>query len=185
MQDRRDTRKKGIRARREMTPEERCIASGKISKRVAESDVFRNAHTVFLYCAMPDEVDLSMLTEMAGSSGKRFCYPLTLGEGRMEALLVNERTVWKKGAFGITEPDPDTAETLNPAELDLILCPCSAFDETGGRMGMGGGYYDRFLPECPNAVIAAVAFEAQKVGEIPMGDHDVRMSLVFTEDAVY
>ena len=74
---------------------------------------------------------------------------------------------------------------IRPEEIDLVICPCTVFDEAGGRMGMGAGFYDRYLPRCVNARIAAVAFEAQKADCVPMEAWDRPMDLVFTEKAVY
>ena len=103
----------------------------------------------------------------------------------MEALLPSGPDGWKKGMLGITEPDPDTALPVAPDELDLVICPCSAFDESGRRMGMGGGYYDRYLPLCSRAVITAAAFEAQKADFVPTEEWDIEMERVFTEAKTY
>ena len=168
-----------------MTPAERAAASRIIAGHIAESEEFRNAKTVFLYKAVPDEVDLSYLLQMPEAEGKRFCYPRILGKGIMEVLQPEESYGWCTGKFGITEPDPDRALHVGAEELDLILCPCTAFDEDGRRMGMGGGYYDRYLPGCVNAVIAAVAFEAQKAQSVPSDAYDVRMDIIFTEKSIY
>lgn len=185
MTEKEQVRKRALLARRGMRPEEREEASRRIVSRIAGSDVFRKAATVLIYQAMPDEVDLSGLNGCPGSDGKRICYPHVLGSGKMEALLPRGPEGWRKGSFGIMEPDPETSEHVRPEEFDLILCPCTAFDEDGRRMGMGGGYYDRYLPRCDKAVIAAVAFEAQKLPSIPTEDTDVCMELVFTEREVY
>ena len=66
-----------------------------------------------------------------------------------------------------------------------MICPCTVFDEACGRMGMGAGYYDRYLPKCAGAVIAAAAFEVQKAARAPMEPWDRAMELVFTESCVY
>ena len=108
----------------------------------------------------------------------------------MIALSLNEsltdgQTAWKKGAFGIIEPVREYSSEISPEELDMVICPCTVFDEQGGRMGMGAGYYDRYLKKCTNACVAAVAFEIQKTDHVPMEEWDVRMDMVFTEREVY
>ncbi len=185
MTEKQRVRADGKLARKNMTPAERAKASRIIAGRIAESEEFRNAKTVFLYKAMPDEVDLSYLMQMPEADGKRFCYPRILGEGIMEVLQPEKTDGWRTGKFGIAEPDPDRALHVDAEELDLILCPCTAFDEDGRRMGMGGGYYDRYLPGCVNAVIAAAAFETQKAQSVPADAYDVRMDIIFTERSVY
>ena len=74
---------------------------------------------------------------------------------------------------------------VDPRDIDLVICPCAAFDETGVRLGMGGGYYDRFLPRCVRAFSAAAAFEAQKADALPTDEWDVRMDRIFTELTAY
>ena len=61
----------------------------------------------------------------------------------------------------------------------------TGFDEACRRLGMGGGFYDRYLPKCVNAGIVAVAFECQKAKEVPAEAWDKPVDAVFTEDAVY
>ena len=59
--------------------------------------------------------------------------------------------------------------------------PGLAFDRELYRLGRGGGYYDRFLPRCEKAVVAAVAYELQRVDELEAEPWDVAMDVVFTE----
>ena len=179
------TRETGKKARRGMRPEDRDEASRVIVQRIIQTTIFRNAETIMIYNAMPDEVDITSLSEMPEANGKIICYPHVLGKGHMKALFPSGEDDWIEGEYGIREPNPDTSKEICPEEIDLILCPCTAFDENGGRMGMGGGYYDRYLPLCRHAVIGAVAFETQKVPSVPMEEHDIRMELIFTEKAVY
>ena len=70
------------------------------------------------------------------------------------------------------------------ARGDLVICPGTAFDESGSRLGMGAGYYDRFLPKCVNAVFVLAAFEAQRADEVPQEETDVPMDLIVTEETV-
>jgi len=66
-----------------------------------------------------------------------------------------------------------------------VICPCTVFDERGGRMGMGAGFYDRYLGKCSMAHVVSVAFECQKTDRISMEPWDKSMEFVFTESAVY
>jgi 5-formyltetrahydrofolate cyclo-ligase len=79
----------------------------------------------------------------------------------------------------------ERSELVLQENIDLIICPCTVFDESCNRMGMGGGYYDRYLPKCKNAVVAAAAFEVQKAEQVPMEPWDKAVDLVFTEKKTY
>ena len=91
---------------------------------------------------------------------------------------------WIAGAYGIREPDGARSTEIPPAEIDLVLCPCTAFDGAGNRLGMGGGYYDRFLPRCEKAAVVSVAFEVQRAAKIPMDRYDRGVDAVITEQAL-
>ena len=103
----------------------------------------------------------------------------------MLALAPRGADAWRRGAFGIREPTPEGSDRVAPEALDLVLCPCSGFDAARHRLGMGAGYYDRFLPQCANAAVCAVAFEAQRLDQICTEATDIPMQAVFTERAVY
>ena len=107
-------------------------------------------------------------------------YPVCLPDRPMLAV---SGTSWKKGPFGIPEPDPDAGRIIRPSEIDLIVCPCASFDAACNRLGMGAGFYDRFLLKLrPDAFIWAAAFEIQKTDELFSDPWDVRMSRVYTEN---
>ena len=123
--------------------------------------------------------------EHADFAEKRLVYPLCISKTEMIALEPLGEDSWKDGYCGIREPVREKSVEIRPEEIDLVICPCTVFDEAGGRMGMGAGFYDRYLPRCTNAHIVAVAFEAQKADCVPMEPWDRPMELVFTEKAVY
>jgi len=178
-------RKGGIRGRDGLGKEVRAEYSRRIVERIVESEAFKKAEIIFSYRAVKGEVSLELLEEKAAALGKRIAYPLCIGPGQMIALIPAADGGWVPGAFNILEPCRETAEEIPPEKLDLLLCPCSSFDEECNRMGMGGGYYDRYLPRCVNAVITAVAFEAQKSDKIAMEPWDEPVQGVFTEERTY
>jgi len=69
------------------------------------------------------------------------------GTREMEHFLVTPFTHLVVNQWKIPEPDPVTAEKIRPEEIDIVLVPLLAFDRRGYRVGYGGGYYDRFLPQ--------------------------------------
>ena len=198
-QERQTLRKSRIAARDALSAEERDYLSKSIVSRILASPVFRQAKTILIYKGIRGEVRLEALEE-AVSAGvaspseeavgadfaeKRLVYPLCISKTEMIALEPQGEDSWKDGYCGIREPVREMSVEIRPEEIDLVICPCTVFDEAGGRMGMGAGFYDRYLPRCVNARIAAVAFEAQKADCVPMEAWDRPMDLVFTEKAVY
>lgn len=178
-------RNESIRLRDAMSESQRTARSQEIVQRIVGSDLFLHAKTVMSYRAMKSEVDLHELDEHAKRLGKRIVYPRCISATEMIALYPASDEDWQRSSFGILEPSLDTAIQVDPTEIDLVLCPCSAFDEAGNRIGMGGGYFDRYLPLCRNATVAAVAFELQKARSIQPEPHDRRMDLVFTDATTY
>ncbi len=198
-QERQNLRKSRITARDALSAEERDRLSKSIVSCILASPVFRQAKTILIYKGIRGEVRLEALEEAvgigaAGSSEeaehadfaeKRLVYPLCISKTEMIALEPLGEDSWKDGYCGIREPVREKSVEIRPEEIDLVICPCTVFDEAGGRMGMGAGFYDRYLPRCTNAHIVAVAFEAQKTDCVPMEPWDRPMELVFTEKAVY
>lgn len=182
---RKHQRTQGIRKRKALSAEERKSFSHRITQRIVESAAFQKAHTIMSYCAANCEVDLSELERFARRQGKKLVYPLCVDDVNMIALQPKAEDAWESGRYGIREPIRERSVDVAADEIDLVLCPCTAFDENSNRTGMGAGYYDRFLPRCRNAQIVAAAFECQKVWEIAAESWDYPMQIVFTERAAY
>lgn len=178
-------RREKIRARDSLTAAERMEMSENISRRILASEEYGRAETLLIYKGVRGEVRLDVLERAAAADGKRLAYPLCVGPGEMIALIPQDEGSWSKGAYGILEPVRETSREIAPRDIDLVICPCTVFDAACGRMGMGAGYYDRYLPGCGRAVIAAAAFEVQKAERVPMEPWDRAMDMVFTEKRVY
>lgn len=87
-----------------------------------------------------------------------------------------------RGPFGIGEPQAAAPEL----EPDLLLVPLLAFDRAGGRLGYGGGYYDRTLARLrarKRILAVGVAYAAQECATVPRDGHDARLDWVLTETA--
>ena len=178
-------RRKAIRGREQLDPEKRKEYSDRIVDTILQTEEFACAKTILSYHAVRAEVSLERLHQIAESRGKTIAYPVCLDSETMEARSPDHPEAYRTGAFGIREPDPNCSSVIMPEEIDLIFCPCAGFDPHGGRIGMGAGYYDRYLKRCGNSRIFAVAFEAQKLKKAPMEDTDISMDAVITEENIY
>ena len=180
-------RKDAIEKRKKLGFTERKEKSASISELLYGTEEFSNSRTVMIYKATEYEVCLDELERisMENGDGKIFLYPLCVSDSEMTAHSPRDGSAWQRGYKGIMEPDPDRSLRFLPEEIDLVVCPCAAFDEKLGRMGMGGGFYDRFLEKCINAKVIAVAFEIQRTEDVFALDWDVPMQAVITESRIY
>ena len=178
-----ELREKAIRARDSLTPNERVSKSAEICSRIICTPEYTGAKTILLYSFIRSEVQLSALKAVCIKDGKTIAWPLCLADRQMVAACSN---AWKKGPYGILEPDLQQGRIIDPYEIDLVVCPCTAFDEQCRRIGMGAGYYDRFLPKLRHETpVWAVAYEIQKVKSIPADSWDIPMSRIITESNMY
>ena len=102
----------------------------------------------------------------------------------MDAYVIEKSSVLVPDKFGVPIPDINRCAKANPERMDLILVPGVAFDCAGNRLGFGKGYYDTFLPQAPNAVKIALAYDFQIVEQLPAEPWDVPMDFIITENRV-
>ncbi|MFP3903124.1 MAG: 5-formyltetrahydrofolate cyclo-ligase [Armatimonadota bacterium] len=150
---------------------------------------FQAARTPLLFASFGSEVDTWPLLEALVQSDVTPVLP-AVGEQpgvlRLRAVEDSDADL-TPGPWGIMEPT-DACRELKVGDLDFILIPGVAFDETGRRLGYGGGYYDRLLEAAewcqPALSLAAVAFELQIVPLVPAQSHDRRVPVVVTENRI-
>lgn len=142
------------------------------------------ARTVLAYHAMPEEIDPAPAVERLRDTGAMIAYPRIEGPGVIALHLVTAETVLHPGPFGLAEPPAD-APRVDPQSIDVALVPGVAFDETGGRLGHGGGYFDRLIPGFrTDCAVLGIAFDMQIVDAVPAEEHDVRVDAVVTPTRV-
>jgi 5-formyltetrahydrofolate cyclo-ligase len=131
------------------------------------------------------EVDLRPLHALLLQRGARVAFPAMDAEaGSMTFRFVADLQTMLEDIPGLRQPSPDHP-AAGPGELDAIVVPALAIDARGHRIGYGGGYYDRALPQfAPQAAVVAVAFDFQLVVEVPDTPTDVAVGWVVTEARV-
>lgn len=146
--------------------------------------VFRKAATVLTFLAFRNEIDLGPLFE--GWPDKRWLAPriaegteLVRGQKRYLVLHLYDSTKLVPHRFGMLEPDASLA-TVEPREVEIVLVPGVAFDRQGGRLGYGGGFYDRLLPLTGDAVRVGVTYDELVLNAIPMEAWDCRVDWLAT-----
>ncbi len=185
-------RKKELRKRvqelRDALPlETRVRLSARIAENLWTVPEFAAANTVLFFISFRSEVDTLPMIERALGEGKRVCVPCTnmKDKSMVASRLRNLEEDLQMGNYDILEPRPECLDPVPPEEIDVVLMPGVAFDLTGGRLGYGGGYYDRFLEKCkPGCLLIAVAFELQVVEHVPCADHDRHIHKIVTEKRI-
>ncbi|KJH79592.1 5-formyltetrahydrofolate cyclo-ligase [Pseudomonas sp. KSR10] len=175
-------------ARRQLSPVQQRQAARNLYRQLAQHPLFRRARHVALYLPNDGEIDPRPLLLEAQRRGKATYLPVLNAWPRtrmvFQRILPNEQL--KPNRFGISEPVFCHARQRSIWALDLILMPLVGFDEHGGRLGMGGGFYDRSLAyrsrrkKGHKPTLLGLAHECQKVDRLPLASWDVSLEATVT-----
>ena len=157
--------------------DERDRISHALIKKFTESELYRKSKVIMAYASTPEELQLNELFAACFDDGKILTIPFIVGKGEMQAVEVPNFDALEVGAFGIQTVKRELRKFIGPAQIDCVIVPGAAFDLSGGRLGLGGGYYDRFLPLAVNAVKIALAYDFQLVDSLPIEEHDFRIEI--------
>ena len=163
--------------RRALDAESVRRAGEEIAAKLAASELWKNAKSIYIYLDYNNEVPTDTIAALALAQGKAVAVPLCGSAGEMSFRLISSLGEVKPGYMGIREPDASAPEACDPEAL--VIMPGLAFDREGGRIGYGGGYYDRFLAREPGHPTAALCYDFQVLEKIPAEEHDVPVGALF------
>ncbi|APM38869.1 5-formyltetrahydrofolate cyclo-ligase [Clostridium kluyveri] len=152
-----------------------------IFEKVIKSEEYNKAKSVFIFVSYKSEADTHNIIKAALKEGKLVCVPKVIYKnGYMEAVRIYDFNELKEGAYKILEPQ-NTNLKVEETSIDICYVPGLAFDKSGGRVGYGGGYYDRFLKKLRNdSKKIGLAYSFQILDKVPMGKYDVCMDGVIS-----
>lgn len=179
-------RREMIARRNSITHEEVMEKSAMIQKMVMELPIYRRSKTIGLYANFNNEVSTSLVFNDSVKEGKKVLFPCIM-EGGKELVFfpVQGWDELKPGPFGIMAPAYMKDRKNYIGDVELLFIPGVAYDLKGGRLGYGGGYYDRSMGKLiKRPIIAALAYEFQIVNEVPVSPHDIRVDMIITEQRV-
>ena len=161
------------------------LTSRRIADRMVALPEFQRAEVVCCYLALTGETQTQLIMEAAWKAGKRVAVPALRDDGEYMPVWITPDEPLSAARFSVRQPT--TPHWAKPDRFDLIVVPGVAFSAEGGRMGHGRGFYDRMLARLGARVgcKAGICFNSQMVPGLPMAEHDVRMDVVVTEEAVY
>jgi len=180
MPDKTSLRKTFMEIRESLPFLSRRAKSLRILRKLSRDDVFQKAEYVAFYYGMAPEVETKAFLRKALRNKKIYLPRI----GPQKSLtLCRVRSIdkdLKKGAYSIMEPKA-FCEERPISRMDVVILPGVAFDRKGGRLGRGGGYYDRLLRKAGKVVKVGLCFREQIVKKVPMKAHDVRVDRVITD----
>ena len=171
-------------ALRRVTPDERAARSAAVCQTLLGARRVAEAAVVMIYLPLSDEVDVLPLAAACLSRGQRLCAPSIDWEAdEMRAVHIRDLDAdTRPGRHGVREPAGN--EQVPDSAIDVVIVPGLAFDAKGGRLGRGGGFYDRFLRRVGAAGrvwSCAAAFDAQLVERVPLEETDAILNAVACE----
>jgi 5-formyltetrahydrofolate cyclo-ligase len=190
----------------QLSPEVLQKESQMVWDRLFQLEAYKEAHSIGVFLSMPKGEILTDALLMDASQRKKHIYVPQVGknfeQSEMELIRVDTtekilttlqptlfHNSWPRNKWGIPEPPPDSLlQAANPGDLDLLIVPGLAFDQSGNRLGQGKGYYDRFIARMltPNENVkhprlVAVGLQCQLLNEdmtIPTNEYDWPMDMV-------
>ena len=150
---------------------------------------------VAVYAAMGSEADPAAFAAAAAVRGRRVAYPCMLSAS--DAAACGQRMCMRvvaavdvgtapfiarpTQAFAATDINSDRFPIVPAESLGIIVVPLVAFDQTGARLGYGGGCYDRYLPTVSaSCQVIGIAFDEQRVNHVPADAHDLPLPTIIS-----
>ncbi|WP_369789754.1 5-formyltetrahydrofolate cyclo-ligase [Rouxiella sp. WC2420] len=170
--------------RKQLTQQQQQVFAFQATQRIARHPKVQQAKTLSVFLSFDGELDTSPLIDRLWQDGKRLCLPVLhpFTEGHLLFLNYRPGTKLVRNRLNIFEPELDVREILPLGELDIILTPLVAFDSTGQRLGMGGGFYDRTLQNWreKGPYPIGIAHDCQQVDTLPSEEWDIPLPEILT-----
>lgn len=157
--------------------------SASLVKQIISLQEYKSARRIMAFLAMKGEANLDWFIQYALQEGKEIYIPVCKQNRQMEAGRLTDMNHFQKGPMGLRNL-PDDYSVLCPEELDLVLIPAVACSPDYKRLGMGAGYYDRFLSRISHEKRVAVIWDFQMTDLIPVEPHDEKVAKIVTEKRI-
>jgi 5-formyltetrahydrofolate cyclo-ligase len=176
-----------------LSKEQQTQAAQQLVKQFQQLTLFHRAQNVALYLSFNGEINTQPLIDYLWSIKCKVFVPILhpFCEGHLLFQEFSQQTPMHKNHFGISEPKLDVQRVCPLENLDVLFTPLVAFDLTGNRLGMGGGFYDRTLAGLVNenkskqAIVVGLAHELQLTSTLPSATWDIGLPYVLTSNKLY
>jgi 5-formyltetrahydrofolate cyclo-ligase len=170
--------------RRALSPSAQDAAAQAVTLSVKDLPDWASAQRIALYLAADGEIDTRPLENIARSSGKKLFLPVITEGDSLEFAHWEVDDLLSNNRYNIPQP-PATATRSAVSKLDIIFLPLVAWDLYGGRLGMGGGFYDRTLSGISGPLLVGLAHDNQQVEDVPQERWDIALDYIATDAALY
>lgn len=185
-------RQAALKSRDSLTLKYREAADAKITRLLLSLPEFQRARRVMLYASFRSEAGTGAIISGALEAGKEVVLPLVnKKEHCLKLYAIGDASDVRPGCMGIPEPPAGKDTQRDIADMDVVVMPAVVLDRQGGRIGYGGGYYDRLLGGVEGkgvsgkgATLLALAYGVQMTKRVPIEAHDVRVDAAITEEGV-
>ena len=170
-----------------LTKDTLAARTSEIEDRLFDFANFLEAKIALLYVSAEREVATGAILQRCFEAKKIVVLPAFKKDKKEMRVMKVDRidTDLKPGPRGVLEPDPNRCKIVPLECIDIAIIPGVAFDEKGGRVGSGLGYYDRFMPLLPITTRkVALSLECQIFPQLPMESHDKHVDIIITEKRI-
>lgn len=191
MADRIDDEKRALRAelrerRQSLSEIQRAEASDALTERLLALVDSLGARSVSCYLNTMNEPSTRGFLNEAIARGIRILLPVTRADGLLDWSVADADGTEIPGLFGIPEPEGELLGPIAVGDVDLMIIPAAAVDQSGMRLGWGRGYFDKTIgsmQKCPP--VFAVIYDAEFVEELPRDVHDQPVTGIVTPERIY
>ncbi|MBN3564641.1 5-formyltetrahydrofolate cyclo-ligase [Aliamphritea spongicola] len=190
---RQNLRREMRRKRRGLSEQQHKLASQGLLRTIRRLPAFKKSKNVAIYLASDGEIDAKPIIDLCWSLGKNCYLPILhpVKHNRLWFMPYTPRTRLHNNKYKILEP-AEVKQPRRPAwAMDLVLLPLVAFDPQGGRLGMGGGYYDRTFSfkqkwrQGGGTKMIGLAHDLQKVEKLEIASWDIPLEGIASDQAFY
>ena len=138
---------------------------------------------IAVFIPLPGEPDIwTPSQQLIARQAARVYAPRMMPENQLDLVMMTNTTALVRGPFGVIEPPLESNALADLTTLDAVFIPGLAFSKDGGRLGFGGGWYDRLLARVPDKTIKiGVCWDELLIDSVPMDAWDVHVDGILTE----
>lgn len=157
-----------------------------VCRALLQTECYQKANAVFCYLSYGSEPETSALIRSALYDNKIVAVPKISEDNNMLFAIIDSGTEMSRNKYGILEPEVVYEADPEAFQQVLLILPGLCYDDCGGRIGYGGGYYDRYLAkhnQNGTIFVASLALSCQHYeAQIIMEPHDVRPDMILYPD---